>query len=590
MPLDSTAGPVSQALLGQKSTIPTGAGGAPALVATGPRSAPAPAPPVSGPEPLPGPTHVVQPQPTSGVNEVTPDTLPDLASALKQSVDALSDEESDPGPNPPPAPYMPPPPTNKPFDPVKTWGSTAMVLAAIGSAFTRRPMVAALNAGAAVMNAYKQNDTDAANTAMATWHAETANALAVQKYQMDQYTKILNQKNVSIREKLSAVSAQAAALRDAPTIAALQTGGLPAVIALNKKRGTTAVSLADTSFDVSTNHIATQGDDKPDSSGYSKNDWVNMANAFLGGDKTAKPEFATGKLGDLQKEEWNKAMMQVRAKIPAGTASGGALSQTSVAALGRAFYLGTPMSQLTAGLGPEASSVRAEITNYAINYAISIGKDPTTFMVNEANYKANEETLNAMNKTASNAAAYEQNTLQNMNTAEGLMKTGIPTNISPILNQIAAYGEVKVGSPQTLAYGAALVTVLSEYAKVMAGGTGSSAATSDSARQEAHDLLPQFGTQAQAEAVFGVMRQDMSNRIKTYSNSINVIDQAIQTGKIASGVDTTPPPPAYTPAPTTPAPAPTTAQTPSAPPIGTIEQGYKFNGGNPGDPTNWSKV
>jgi hypothetical protein len=547
MPLDGNQGVVSQALLGP--TNPTAASVSqpkerPVKLSISP--APAPASVTAPPPP-----QFVQPAPQR-TQQVQPDTLPDLAKQLRNSVDELNEEEDQPGPNPPPAPYFPPPPANKPFDPIHAWGSTAMIIAAIGSAFTRQPITTALNAGAKVLNAYKQKNQAAANNDFAVWKAETANALNLQKYQMDQYNKVLNQKNISIRDKISQVQAVSAAFKDAPVIAALQSGGLPAVIALQKKRGQASAMLADHSFDVETSHIASQSADKPDDSGYSKNQWMQIVQNDMS-EGAVKFKFAGGKLGDLQKEEYNKAYLQMQAASAMGggavSAMGGGLTKKSIDTLGIAFARGVPLSQLTAGLGGKSSEVRSEIENSGINYLISQGKNPISFIETQADYKANQETLNQITKSANSAAAYEKTALDNMNTAESLMPQGIPTNISPVLNQLAAYGEVKTGSPQTLAYGAALATALTEYAKVMAGGTGSAAASSDSARQEASSLISQFGTTAQANAVFSVMRQDMNNRITEYANSIQAINNALLTGQPSTGLDIAPPPPTYTPSP-----------------------------------------
>lgn len=546
MPLDNV-GPVSQALLGKNTGAAT-----PVSSALTPTTVPQTVnPPVAAsPNASGAGAQQLIPQPPSDTsNQVQPDTLTGLASSLRQAVADLQTAESEPSPNPPPTPYLPPPPAAKPYDPIHAWGSTAMILASLGSMLTRRPLITALNAGGQVMTAYKQQNQAMNTSAFNTWKAQTANALQLEKYQMDQYNKILNDKNQSIKDKIAAVQAYAGAIKDGPTIAALETGGLPAVIDLQKKRGSASAQLADTSFDVDTANTASQSSDTPDQSGFSKNQWLSIAQAVLGGDASAKPEFASGKLGDIQKEEYDKAILQVRAQLPPGTASGGSLSAASLAALGKSWALGAPMSQLTAGLGSSASDVRAEITNYGINWLQSQGRDPTSFLVNQSNYKANQELLDNMNKLAGNASAYEETTINNMNTAESLMGAGIPTNISPLLNQIAAYGEVQSGSPATLKFGAALATVFADYSKVMSGGTGSAAASSDSARQEAANLLPKFGTQAQTEAVFDVMRRDMRGKMNEYGNSLNAIDQAIQQGKIAADVGIEAPPAPYTPAP-----------------------------------------
>ena len=63
--------------------------------------------------------------------------------------------------NAPPV-YKPPAPYNAPKEtsPIEMWGSLAMMFGMLASHFTRTPMITAMNAGSAVMNAFKQKDVD----------------------------------------------------------------------------------------------------------------------------------------------------------------------------------------------------------------------------------------------------------------------------------------------------------------------------------------------------------------------------------------------------------------------------------------------
>jgi hypothetical protein len=553
MPLDSP-GPVSQALLGKNSKAAT-----PVSSALTPTTAPQTAAPQNSATPASSPT----PTSSSSAQQPPGNNVPDgFFSSAGNDFSAMSQNFS---PNSTesdfPQQFVPtPPPQYQQFNPMHAWGSAAMMIALLGSAITKRPLTAALNAGAQVMSAFNQNvntsNTQAYNTWQANiknsydiWKTNAANALQSQRYEMTYLSKIMSDTSMDDRTKETQVMEYARATKNYGLMQTLATQGLSGAEDYLNKYSTLGATLSGASFDVDTAYTASQSSDTPDQSGFSKNQWLSIAQAVLGGDASAKPEFASGKLGDIQKEEYDKAILQVRAQLPPGTASGGSLSAASLAALGKSWALGAPMSQLTAGLGSSASDVRAEITNYGINWLQSQGRDPTSFLVNESNYKANQELLDNMNKLAGNASAYEETTINNMNTAESLMGAGIPTNISPLLNQIAAYGEVQSGSPATLKFGAALATVFADYSKVMSGGTGSAAASSDSARQEAANLLPKFGTQAQTEAVFDVMRRDMLGKMNEYGNSLNAIDQAIQQGKIAADVGIEAPPAPYTPAP-----------------------------------------
>ena len=86
-------------------------------------------------------------------------------------------------------PQFQPPPAPKPVEanPVKAWSSEAMILAAVGSLFTRTPMLTAMNAAAKVLDAYKQGDQNAANYAFETWKVSNENYDKAFAYQMDVY-------------------------------------------------------------------------------------------------------------------------------------------------------------------------------------------------------------------------------------------------------------------------------------------------------------------------------------------------------------------------------------------------------------------
>jgi hypothetical protein len=91
----------------------------------------------------------------------------------------------------PPQFQPPPPPRPVEANPVKAWSSEAMILAAVGSLFTRTPMLTAMNAAAKVLNAYKQGDQNAANYAFETWKVSNENYDKAFAYQMDVYKAVV---------------------------------------------------------------------------------------------------------------------------------------------------------------------------------------------------------------------------------------------------------------------------------------------------------------------------------------------------------------------------------------------------------------
>lgn len=90
-------------------------------------------------------------------------------------------------------PPTPPPAAPKPTDPVKQWGSAAMILGLFASALTRRPFDTALAAATGVLTAYQKGDQAAANTAFQHWQIANDYAIKMQEFQQNTYMKIMKE-------------------------------------------------------------------------------------------------------------------------------------------------------------------------------------------------------------------------------------------------------------------------------------------------------------------------------------------------------------------------------------------------------------
>jgi hypothetical protein len=100
-----------------------------------------------------------------------------------------------------PEPQFIPQPIPQPTNPVKAWGSAAMVLAALASLKTRRPMVAAFNAAGKVLEAYRRGDQATADAAFQSWKIASQNAKETFEYENKVYEDILG--DISHREDLT---------------------------------------------------------------------------------------------------------------------------------------------------------------------------------------------------------------------------------------------------------------------------------------------------------------------------------------------------------------------------------------------------
>ena len=93
--------------------------------------------------------------------------------------------------DPPTLDHMPQMEEITPTSAVQAWSSGAMMLTAIGSLFTRRPLATAMKSAAAALNAFRQGDQDKANYAYQKWKVDTENYWKVKNYEFETYKAII---------------------------------------------------------------------------------------------------------------------------------------------------------------------------------------------------------------------------------------------------------------------------------------------------------------------------------------------------------------------------------------------------------------
>ena len=99
-------------------------------------------------------------------------------------------------------------------DPMKGYISAIGLLGAVGSMFTRRPLVAAMNASAGVLKSMKEDDAATFKQKFDEWKVQNENALKLFDYQNDTYKAILAQKNKSVDERIAEMKANAVGFKD----------------------------------------------------------------------------------------------------------------------------------------------------------------------------------------------------------------------------------------------------------------------------------------------------------------------------------------------------------------------------------------
>jgi len=126
----------------------------------------------------------------------------------------------------PEAPTLDKAPTRRRTDPMEAFGSTASVLAMIGSAFTKRPMLNALNSAAGVMEAFKANDQARAKEEFDLWKANTDAAITQFNMQNTAYKGALDKLSTNSKLALDEVQVLAAQWGDPIMKELARTGAL----------------------------------------------------------------------------------------------------------------------------------------------------------------------------------------------------------------------------------------------------------------------------------------------------------------------------------------------------------------------------
>ncbi len=131
---------------------------------------------------------------------------------------------------------LPKKPDTPTHDPIQSMGSAAMMMAIFGSALTKRPLVNALNSGAAVMKAYQQQDVYNAKLAMEEWRINLDNAVTLHNFQKDAYEAAIKKINTNQSGAIAEIQTLAAQNKDEPMLLQARKGNIEGIIDLAQKR------------------------------------------------------------------------------------------------------------------------------------------------------------------------------------------------------------------------------------------------------------------------------------------------------------------------------------------------------------------
>ena len=153
----------------------------------------------------------------------------------KEEKPALSPQSTGILSTPPPLPPspnlrdVPRTPQQQFSEPFEVFKSPAIVLASLGSLFTRHPLTTALNAATGAMQGFQKGQKDIADEKRKEWEDNLKAALEQNKIELERYKDAWERRNIDVKDKFAQLYAQAAGNNDPVVSAAIQSGNIEMV-------------------------------------------------------------------------------------------------------------------------------------------------------------------------------------------------------------------------------------------------------------------------------------------------------------------------------------------------------------------------
>lgn len=205
--------------------------------------------------------------------------------------------------------------------------------------------------------------------------------------------------------------------------------------------------------------------------------------------------------------------------------------------------------RLTHRLPARNAEQNGAIISAAAAQGKALGNSPVATIQKQAAYAGDSKALAKMQGMAASAEAFESKAIAQTDIIADL-SSKVPRTSFPLINAALQSGRTNItGDANATKLANAIETFTEEYAKVMNGSTGSSAASSDSSRAAAKRLISTAMSKGTMTQVIDLMKREMDLTMQGYGSVINHITERM-------GGSGTPAPGA--PAPAAPASAPST--------------------------------
>lgn len=455
--------------------------------------------------------------------------------AVEQGVGQRQAIMAQPVPHPPVPQLqaMPAAPDTRMKNPLNVFQNVGTVLAMLGSAFTRRPMVTAMNSAAAAIKGYAAGDKDAAERAHSQWKDSLEAAVSQNQAEMDQYKTLLENTKLDYADREAQLQAIAASNNDQTMLAALRSGAPQMAFQILDGRQKAAESLT---------QLLVQAQQRDE----------QMA-------------LERARLAETQKYHG--------ALTGANNPGGGPLDPETVQMLATQYLGGDASALQGLGYGRQGMLARQQVLKAASTRVGQQGGGGD-IAANRATYKAVSAALRNTANYVNRATIAESTFLKNLEIVKKTMTQGVGGTPSPLVNKwVNATREQIEGDPQLKAFDIAIQTAAREYGRIVSGAV-SNAMLTDSAREESAQMLSSMLNPDQINAAIGVMTQDVTNAIDSNKEEMQEMQRQLEAIGDVPGVSE----------------SRSDSAAPQPPKVGDIIDGYKFKGGDPADPNNWAAV
>jgi len=181
-------------------------------------------------------------------------------------------------------------------------------------------------------------------------------------------------------------------------------------------------------------------------------------------------------------------------------------------------------------MGQGSSGIRQAILAEAARLNKDEGLSVSEGATNLVSNKATAGAITQLQKQFTMVGAFEKTASKNAELALQLSDKVDRTGV-PIVNSWVQAGQKSItGNPDVSAFNAANETFVNEYAKIMSGSMGNTP-VSDAQRAHAHEMLATVQTKEQYKAVMNVLRQEMANRMSSFSDELQLSKQGLSGNK-----------------------------------------------------------